>query len=95
MEQADSGVVDPVVEDTGNLATLVDQVVAKHTPIVVARAGEPKAALVSMDDYSRLKQEAEAGGRKLAWGEWLLNARQLRQDILASRGGEPIDGCGS
>ncbi len=50
-----AGAADPVVEASGDLAKLVDQVVERHARIVVARDGEPKAVLVSMEEYARLK----------------------------------------
>jgi prevent-host-death family protein len=84
---------DPIVEETGDLANLVDQVAEGHRRIVVTRDGEPKAALVSIEDYARLIQEAQTAepDEKLGWEEWFARSRQLRESILARRGGEPID----
>lgn len=88
-----AGAADPVVEDTGDLAKLVDQVVEGHTPIVVARDGEPKAALVSLEDYARLKQEEQSASqeKKLKWDEWFAKRDELHRDMLAARGGKPLD----
>jgi prevent-host-death family protein len=93
MSHADAGATDPVVEATGVLVKLVDEVVEGHTPIVVARDGEPKAALVSMEDYARLKQEANGHkvDRKLSWQEWLARSQEFQARMLADRGGKPID----
>jgi prevent-host-death family protein len=84
---------DPIVEETGELANWVDQVAEGHTRIVVTRDGEPKAALVSIEDYARLTQEAQSAkpDEKLSWEEWSREISQLREDILAYRGGEPVD----
>ena len=45
---------------------------------------EPKAALVSMEDYTRLRQEAKGVGQEqgLDWEEWLGQTQQLREEIL-------------
>jgi prevent-host-death family protein len=93
MSQRDVGAADPVVEATGELVKLVDKVVESHAPIVVARDGEPKAALVSMEDYARLKQEAESFGidKKPSWEEWLARSQEFQAHMIAERGGKPID----
>jgi prevent-host-death family protein len=82
-----------IVDESGNLATLVDQVIAEGAPIVVARGGEPKAALVSIEDYTLLQQGAQraAPPQKVSWEEWSREARQLREDILAHRKNSPIN----
>jgi prevent-host-death family protein len=83
----------PVVEATGALAKLVDEVMEGHAPIIVARDGEPKAALVSLDDYARLEQGERANTEhaKLGRQEWSREANKLREEILAYRHNEPID----
>lgn len=93
MSRTNAKVADPVVEDTGDLAKLVDQVVEGHTPIIVARDGEPKAALVSMEDYARLKRVAQAGGegKKPSWEEWLASSQRFAERMLAQRGGKPLE----
>jgi prevent-host-death family protein len=88
-----AGAADPVVEDSGDLAKLVDQVVEGHERIVVARDGEPKAVLVSIEEYERLKQEARTmkPEKKLGWEEWFARNQEFQEGMLARRGGKPLD----
>ena len=86
-----TAIVEQIVEDSGNLATLVDQVVEGHAPIVVARGGEPKAALVSLEDYARLKQATAEPEQKLSWEEWSARNQAFHKAMLARRGGKPLD----
>jgi hypothetical protein len=55
------------------------------------RAGEPKAALVSMEDYARLKQERAAQDKKPSWEEWISRSQEIQEGMLARRGGKPLD----
>jgi prevent-host-death family protein len=82
-----------IVDESGNLATLVDQVIAEGAPIVVMRGGEPKAALVSIEDYTLLQQGAQraAPPQKLSWEEWVAERNEFHQGMLAQRNGVPID----
>lgn len=89
MNHTKIGATDSVVEETGELAPLVDQVAQGHTRIVLTRDGEPKAALVSLEDYARLMQESQA--EKLSWDEWLAKSQELQENILERRGGKPLD----
>src|ERR1700761_4693449 len=82
---------DSVVEATGALAKLVDEIIEGHAPIIVAREGEPKAALVSMDDYARLKPEIQSAKEKLSWDEWFTLSQEFQDQMLARRGNKPID----
>jgi prevent-host-death family protein len=93
MSHTKIGAMDTVVEETGELVPLVDQVAKGQTRIVVTRDGEPKAALVSLADYARLMQEsqAEKWGNKLGRDEWLVKSRELQESILERRGGKPLD----
>ncbi len=93
MNRVEISKADALVEDTDDLARLVDQVAEEHSRIIVTRDGEPKAALVSLEDFARLTKESEAtkAKKKMNWNEWLEGTRQLREDILASRGGQSID----
>jgi prevent-host-death family protein len=89
MNRSEVGTTDPMVEETGDLAQLVDQVVEGHTRIVVTRDGEPKAALVGMEDYARLTQEPQ--GAKLSWQDWSREAQRLREEIFVYRENKPVD----
>jgi prevent-host-death family protein len=84
---------DPVVEETVDLPNLVDQVAEGHARIVVTRDGEPKAALVSMEDYARLWQGFPAAKpqEKLSWDEWFAKTQEFQEGMLARRGGQPLD----
>ena len=57
------------------------------------RAGEPKAALVSMEDYARLQQEAALASQpeKLTWKDWFARQEKFHGEMLASRKGQPRD----
>jgi prevent-host-death family protein len=92
MNRTEINKADTLVEGTGDLARLVDQVAEEHTRIVVTRDGEPKAALVSLEDYARLTKESEAvKADELSWDEWFAKSDELQERILARRGGKPID----
>ena len=52
--------------------------------------GKPKAAIVSVEDYRRLEEEKVAA-RVAHWEAWLAANQELAQEILARRGGEPLD----
>jgi prevent-host-death family protein len=84
---------DPVVEETGDLPRLIDQVTKEHTRVVLTRDGEPTAALVSMEDYARLVQEPQAPkpDKKLRWDEWFAKSQELHDIMIARRGGKPLD----
>lgn len=84
---------DPTVEETVGLPQLVNQVVEGHARIVVTRDGEPKAALVSMEDYARLRTELPAAEpqEKLRWEKWFAKTQEFHESMLARRGGQPLD----
>jgi prevent-host-death family protein len=88
-----NGTTDPVVEASDDLAQLIDRVVESHRPILVARAGEPKAALVSMEDYARLKQDVAPVPQeaKLPWKDWFARQEKFHGEMHASRKGQPLD----
>lgn len=79
------------VEATGALVKLVDEIAEGHAPIIVARDGEPKAALVSMDDYERLKGQVQPNKDKWSWDEWFAKSQEFQEQMLESRGNQPID----
>jgi prevent-host-death family protein len=93
MNRAEISKADALVEDTGDLARLVDQVADEYSRIIVTRDGEPKAALVSLEDFARLVKESEAAkaDKELSWDEWFAKSDELRKRILSRRGGKPID----
>jgi len=58
--------------------------------IVLTSRGKPKAAIVSLEDYQRL-EGGSAAAREARWEAWLAANQELTQEILARRGGEPLD----
>jgi prevent-host-death family protein len=73
-----------------DISELINRVAYGGERIVLTSRGRPKAALVSIEDYRRLKQARQR--EELAhWEAWLAENRQLSNEILARREGEPID----
>jgi PHD/YefM family antitoxin component YafN of YafNO toxin-antitoxin module len=58
--------------------------------VVLTSRGKPRAILVSIEDYQHLEQE-KAAARVAQWEAWLAQSDALAAEILARRGGEPID----
>ena len=73
-----------------DISELVNRVAYGGERIVLTSRGKPKAALVSVEDYRRL-EEGNAVARMTRWEAWLAANRELAQEILARRGGEPLD----
>ena len=73
-----------------DLSDLVNRVAYGGERIVLTSRGKPKAAIVSMDDYERLEQERIIA-RVAHWETWLAESDALAAEILARRGGQPID----
>ncbi len=73
-----------------DIAELVSRVADGGERIVLTSRGKPKAVLVSVEDYERLR--AEESQREMAqWQAWLHKAESLSQEILRERNGEPLD----
>jgi prevent-host-death family protein len=73
-----------------DISELVNRVAYGGDRILLTSRGKPKAALISIEDYERLKrQEHEA--RLAEWQEWLRRADELSQAIHERRKGEYID----
>ena len=73
-----------------DISDLVNRVAYGGERIVLTSRGKPKAAIVSIEDYQRLEEERVAV-RVAKWESWLAKNRALAQEILARRGGEPLD----
>ena len=73
-----------------DISELVNRVAYGGERIVLTSRGKPKAALVSLEDYERLEEES-AAAKEAQWRAWLTANQQLAEEILARRGGEPID----
>ncbi len=73
-----------------DISDLVNRVAYGGERIVLTSRGKPKAALVSIEDYQRLQEEAVAEGRA-RWTAWLEESDALAEEILARRHGKPVD----
>jgi len=73
-----------------DISDLVNRVAYRGERIVLTSRGKPKAAIVSMEDYQHLEQE-RAAARMARWEAWVAQSDALAAEILARRGGEPID----
>jgi prevent-host-death family protein len=73
-----------------DISELINRVAYSGERIVLTSRGKPKAVLVSLDDYSRLK-EAEEKGRFAYREKWLADSRALANQIRESQGNKMID----
>lgn len=73
-----------------DISALVNRVAYGGERIILTSRGKPKAALVSLEDYERLKQET-AEDREARWQAWLAASDALAARVLERRGGEPLD----
>jgi prevent-host-death family protein len=73
-----------------DISELVNRVAYGEERIILTSRGKPKAAIVSMEDYERLEQERVAASLA-RWEAWLAANEALAEEILARRGGEPLD----
>jgi len=73
-----------------DLSDLVNRVAYGGERIILTSRGRPKAAIVSIEDYSRLEQERK--DKALAqWELWLAQSEELAADILERRDNRPLD----
>lgn len=73
-----------------DISELVNRVAFAGERIVLTSRGKPKAALVSIEDYEKLKQ-GQDDERLLRWQNWLTASDLLAEKILAERDGKPIN----
>ena len=73
-----------------DISDLVNRVAYGDERIILTSRGRPKAVLVSIEDYERLRQK-QVSDRLARWREWVAQTETLRAEILARRGGVPID----
>lgn len=71
-----------------DISELVNRVAYQGERVVLTSRGRPKAVLVSLEDYERLRQ---AEGAKPARTAWLAEAQALAERIRARRGNQEID----
>ncbi|MCL4302825.1 MAG: type II toxin-antitoxin system Phd/YefM family antitoxin [Anaerolineae bacterium] len=73
-----------------DISDLVNRVAYRGERIVLTSRGKPKAVLVSVEDYERLKQE-QTTNNLVRWQAWLAESDKLTGEILARRNHEPFD----
>jgi prevent-host-death family protein len=73
-----------------DISELVNRVAYGGERVILTSRGKPKAALISVEDLEQIKQQDQ--DRDADWWEkWKADAAALRAEILAQRGGAPID----
>jgi prevent-host-death family protein len=73
-----------------DISDLVNRVAYRGDRVVLTSRGKPKAVLVSVEEYERLKKtESSSGGAR--WAAWLAESDKLGAEILARRDGQPLD----
>ena len=73
-----------------DISDLVNRVAYRGDRVVLTSRGKPKAVLVSVEEYERLKG-AESVGDSARWASWLSESEKLGEEILARRNGQPLD----
>jgi prevent-host-death family protein len=73
-----------------DISELANRVADSRERIILISHGQPKAALVSIEDYKRLQHD-HANAPITDWQAWLTESEKLTADILARRKGEPLD----
>jgi prevent-host-death family protein len=73
-----------------DISELVNRVAFGGERVVLTSRGKPKAVLVSLEDYERI-QKADRQSRLTQWHTLQEELAQLHTQIIARRGGEPID----
>ena len=79
IEEAESGISD-----------LVNRVACGEERVLLTSGGEPRAAIVSMDDYERLEQKS-VGKSLTRWESWLAGTDESDSDSLVPRPSKPLD----
>jgi prevent-host-death family protein len=73
-----------------DISDLVNRVAYGGERIVLTSRGKPKAVIVSIEDYERLEKE-NVETTLAHWEAWLAESKELTANILARRGGRPVD----
>lgn len=73
-----------------DISELVNRVAYAQERIVLTSRGKPKAVLISLEDYERLKRQ-DHETRMAEWREWQRRADALVESIRESRHGEYMD----
>ena len=72
-----------------DISDLVNRVAYGGERIVLTSRGKPKAVLISVEEYAKL--QGQAGDPMARWKAWLAECTALQDEILARRGGRPVD----
>jgi prevent-host-death family protein len=73
-----------------DISDLVNRVAYRGDRVILTSRGKPKAVLVSVEEYERLKG-MESSGTDALWTAWLAESAKLGEDILGRRDGKPLD----
>ena len=73
-----------------DISELVNRVAYGDERVILTSRGKPKAAIVSLEDYEKLRKD-ETKRRVEAWNQLKGEINDLQEEILARRGGIPID----
>jgi prevent-host-death family protein len=71
-----------------DISELVNRVAYGGEQIILTSRGKPKAALISVEDFERLRQQS---GEDDQWAAWLAESNALGDEIMKRRGNEPLD----
>jgi prevent-host-death family protein len=73
-----------------DISELVNRVAYGGERIVLTSRGKPKAVLVSVEDYERLRRIGQKEYIQ-SWQQWFAATEQLSRAILADRNQQPLD----
>jgi prevent-host-death family protein len=73
-----------------DISELVNRVAYGGERVVLTSRGKPKAVLISLEDYERLRQD-EIDDHVKRLQEWSRRVDALGEEILKENGGRPID----
>ena len=73
-----------------DISELVNRVAYGRERIVLTSRGKPKAVIVNLSDYNRLKQ-LNAANTLNRWQNWLAESDRLAKNIRARRRDKPLD----
>ena len=79
----------PIGRVKRDISDLINRVAYSGERIILTSRDRPKAALVSIEDYERLKK-AEIVNSLTRWQTWLAQADGLAAEVLSRREGRPI-----
>lgn len=71
-----------------DISELVNRVAYGREQIVLTSRGKPKAALISVEDFERLRAKPHEDEE---WAAWLAESAALGAEIMKRRGGEPLN----